>query len=97
MAPAFASLDHATTLAAPPYSFRVGILKVSHVLSSAAIHASLSLQAFYAFTSNDRNHDKRRGGVGPPPAQGSIQQQSGKQDCRKIGAEFGLFGIRMHR
>jgi len=55
--------------------------------ASAALVDSVFLDAF---ADGDPGDDQCRAGVGPPPAQHSVQQQAAKQDAGKIGAEVGL-------
>src|SRR5450432_497814 len=49
-----------------------------------------------SFISDDQRHGDCGNGISPPPTEPVIKQQSGEQDCSKIGTEIGLFGVRAH-
>src|SRR6516225_2109327 len=63
------------------------------IIELRTIVAGFAAQSLHAFTRDDRRHDKCGGGIGPPPAQQLVQQQSGQKNGREIRAKIGLARI----
>ena len=63
---------------------------------SGAVVARLPLQSLDPFLRNDRSHEETGDRVGPPKAEQSVEQQSGKKDAGQIRTKFRPFGIRVH-
>ena len=64
--------------------------------SPASIATCLPLQAIYAFFGDDGHHRQPRNGIGPPPAQNSIQHQPAQKDGRQVCTEIRLSGVGVH-
>src|SRR6266571_1248590 len=58
--------------------------------------AGLGLHCIQTFFCNDRRHNQRGHGVGPPPTQDRVQDQPCQQNRREIYTKVGLLGIRLH-
>ncbi|MNI83709.1 hypothetical protein D3C73_1405490 [compost metagenome] len=55
--------------------------------------ASFALPGVDTFADGYSGNDQRRAGIGPPPAQGTVQDQADQQNGGKVRAEQGLLGI----
>ena len=58
-----------------------------------AIGARFAAQGLDAFAQDDGDHDEGGDGIGPPPAEGGIEDEAAEQDGGEPGAEVGLAGV----